>query len=144
MLEIHMKLCVTEPDFPDKIFFFQILRKWAKKWAQNRVFFKILKHFVINFHWICYLMKLYIICCVFAQIPCLGKFWFLRYRPNCSQPIRLQDFLISYISRTNQWNCLILCMWIQIHMNEKFIKNFLDCCSQKWVWPVLSQDSKFD
>ena len=44
----------------------------------------------------------YIIWCVPAQIPHLGKISFLRYGPKCSQPIRLQDFLINHISRTNQ------------------------------------------
>ena len=29
------------------------------------------------------------------QISYLGKFWFLRYGPKCSWPIRLQDFSIS-------------------------------------------------
>ena len=37
-------------------------------------------------------MKIYV-SCVPAQIPYLGKFWFLRYGPKCSQLIRLQDFL---------------------------------------------------
>ena len=40
-------------------------------------------------------MKIYIICCVPAQISYLGKFWILRYGPKCSKPIRLQDFLVS-------------------------------------------------
>ena len=40
------------------------------KWAKNRVFW-IKKYVVINFHWICALMKIYIICCVPAQILCL-------------------------------------------------------------------------
>ena len=40
-------------------------------------------------------MKIYIISYVPAQIPCLGKFLFLRYGPKCSQQIRLQYFLIS-------------------------------------------------
>ena len=29
VLENHMKLCVTEPDFPEKIF---LPQKWAKTW----------------------------------------------------------------------------------------------------------------
>ena len=29
------------------------------------------------------------------QILYLGKFWFLRYGPKCSWPIRLQDFSIN-------------------------------------------------
>ena len=45
-------------------------------------------------------------CCVPAQIPYLEKYLFLRYGPKCSQSIRLQDFLINLISRTNQWNFL--------------------------------------
>ena len=34
-LEIHMKLCMTESDFPEKKFFAQ---KIDQKWAKNRVF----------------------------------------------------------------------------------------------------------
>ena len=29
------------------------------------------------------------------QISYLGKFWFLRYGPKCSWPIKLQDMLIN-------------------------------------------------
>ena len=87
------------------------------KMGQKQGFLNILKNFVINFYWICSIMKIYIICCVPAQIPYLGKFLFLRYGPKCSQPIRLQDFLINHISRTNQWNSLIFCMLIQIYIN---------------------------
>ena len=34
-LEIHMKLCMTAPDFPEKNFFAE---KIDQKWAKNRVF----------------------------------------------------------------------------------------------------------
>ena len=37
------------------------------------------------------IMKVKIVCCIFAQIPYLGKIWFLRYVPKCSWPIRSQD-----------------------------------------------------
>ena len=30
------------------------------------------------------------------QISYLGKFWFLRYGPKCSWPIRLQDFFMNH------------------------------------------------
>ena len=33
--------------------------------------------------------------CMLEQTSYLGKFWFLRYGPKCSWPIRLQDFLIN-------------------------------------------------
>ena len=99
--------------FSRKKFLFQ-------KWVKNRVFLIYWK----KIYWIWPAMKIYIICCVPAQIPYLGKFWFLRYRPKFSQPIRQQDFLINHISRTNQWISLILRMLIQISVNQKLIKNF--------------------
>ena len=67
---------------------------------------------------------MYIICCVPAQIPYFGKFCFLRYGPKCSQPIRLQDFLINHISRTNHWSSLIFCVLIQIHINQMLVKKW--------------------
>ena len=99
-----------------KIFFAPKIGKVGQKWAKT-FFFNVLKNFVINFYWICSMTKIYIICCVPAQSPYLGKFWFLGYGPKCSEPIRLQDFLINHISRTNQWNSLIFCMLIQIYIN---------------------------
>ena len=117
VLESHVKLCVTEPDFLGKCFFPSKIGKMDLKWANNRVFFNLLENLVINFYWIWSIMKIYIICCVPAQIPYLGKFLFLRYGPKCSQPIRLQDFLINHISRTNQWNSLIFYMLTQLHIN---------------------------
>ena len=47
-------------------------------------------------------MNIYIICGVPAQIPYLRKFWFLRYEPKRSQPIRLKDFLINHIYLKNK------------------------------------------
>ena len=75
----HVLLCVTEPDFLKKIF---LPHRWGK-WAKNKVF---------NFFWIWSIMKLYIICCIFAQIPYLGKILFLRYGPKCFWPIRFHYF----------------------------------------------------
>ena len=102
VLETDMKLCVTEPDFLEKNFLPPKLGKVNQNWAKNRVFFNLLKNLVINFYWICSIMKIYIICCAPAQIPYLGKILFLRYGPKCPKPIRLQDVLINHISRTNQ------------------------------------------
>ena len=76
--------------FSRKSFFATKIRKMDQKWAKNRVF---LIYWKIWFCWICSVMKTYIICCVPEQIPYFGKFLFLRYRPKCSQSIRLSDFL---------------------------------------------------
>ena len=53
-----------------------------------------------------------IICCVLAEIPYLGKFLFLRYGlKNVLSHIRLQDFLINNISRTDHWNSWFFAFW---------------------------------
>ena len=46
MLETHMKLCVTESDFPEK----KILPQKLGKWAKNGLKTGFLKNFVINFY----------------------------------------------------------------------------------------------
>ena len=46
-----------------------------------------------------------------------GNILFLKYKPKCSQPIKLKDFLINHISRTNQWNSLNFWMLIQTQIN---------------------------
>ena len=119
VLETLMILCMTEQDILKKRFMLGV------KIGQREAFLNLKKNLVINFHWSCSIMKIYIICYVPAQIPYLGKILFLRYRPKCSQPIRLQDFLINYFSRTNGSNSLIFCILIQIHKIEKLIENFL-------------------
>ena len=72
--------------------------------GQKRGFLNLFKNLVIIFYIICSIIKIYIIYCVPVQITYLGKYFFVRYRPKCFQPIILQDFLINNISRTNQWN----------------------------------------
>ena len=62
------------------------------KMDQKQGFLNLLENFVLNFFWIWSIKKFYNICCILAQIPYLGKFWFLRYGPKCSRPIRLHYF----------------------------------------------------
>ena len=89
VLETLMKLCVTAK-FLENIFVLKI-----GELGQKQVFLNLYKYLVIYFYWICYKRKIYIICCVPAQIPCLEKILSLRYRPKCFQPIRLQDIFKS-------------------------------------------------
>ena len=108
-LEIHMKLCVKEPDvlkkkiggeggeWPEtgpKTGFFEFIEKFGHY---------ILLNLFCNENLYAYI-NLYNenLCCVPSQIPNLGTFLFLRYEPKCSQPIRLQGFLTNHISGTNQ------------------------------------------
>ena len=50
MLYTHMKLCVTEPDFPEKMFLSQKLGNWDKNGPKTGFFLNILKNFGINFY----------------------------------------------------------------------------------------------
>ena len=110
VLETH-EIARDRAGFYEKKFFFAPkLRKKAQNGSKTGVF-NLFKNLVINFYWIWSIMEIYIIWCVPAQIPYLGKFLFLRYRPKCSHPIRLQDFLINHISRTNQWYNLFFACW---------------------------------
>ena len=116
VLEIYMKLCVTEADFPEKNFLLRKLGKWTKNGPKTG-FFEFIEKFC---HYLLLTLpydEIYFICCISAQIPYLGKFLFLRYGPKCSQAIRLQDFSINHISRANQWNSVIFCMFIRIYIN---------------------------
>ena len=49
VLETHMKLCVTEPDFPGKVF---CLKNWENgpKIGQKQGFFNLLKNLFLNFY----------------------------------------------------------------------------------------------
>ena len=129
MIETHIKLRVWQSRIFQKKMFCHKNWENGPKMGQKQGFLDILKNFVVNFYWICSIMKIYIIYCVPAQIPYLGKFWFLRYGPKWSQPIRLQDFLINHISRTDQWNSLFFCMLIQIQKKLKVYQFFFG-----WAW----------
>ena len=59
----------------------------------RKVYFFSDLHFFIN---LVYNESLYYCnSCMFEQISYLRKFWFLRYGPKCSWPVRLQDFSIN-------------------------------------------------
>ena len=109
----HVKLCMTELVFPVKFFFPKNWENGPKK-GQKQGFFNWLENLAINFYWIWSVIKIYIMCCVPALIEYLRKFLFLRYGPKCSQPSRLQDFLINHISRINQWNAWFFTCFLKI------------------------------
>ena len=99
--------------------------------------------FIINFEHISHLVLVFLLltlaskcglgCYISAQIPYLRKIWFLRYGPECSQPIRLQDFYNICIFGTKWWNSLIFYILIQIHENQKLIK-------KSWTYLTISQE----
>ena len=72
-------------------------QKWEKQ-TSPRVFEKVQSFFSALYFFInlVYNESLYYCnSCIFEQISYLRKFWFLRYGPKCSWPIRLWDFSIN-------------------------------------------------
>ena len=128
---LDMTLWVTEPNFPEKYFALQKLGKWTKN-GPKKGFLNLLKNLVINIYWICSKLKIYIICCVSTQIPYLGKFLFLRYAPKCSQPIKLQDFLIDHIFRTIiEMAWWFFTCWYKFTKIKSWSKHF------RWAWSKM-------
>ena len=74
-----------------------------KNWGNGpkKGFLNLKENLVINFHWICSIMNVFIICCVPAQNLCLGKILFLRCRPKYSQSIKLHNFEMNYFFIAN-------------------------------------------
>ena len=133
VLEAYIKLYMIQPDFLEINFLCQNRKcENGPKMGQKQGFLNLLKTFVINFYWICSIMKIYIIYCVSAQTLYLGKCLFPRYGQKCSQPIRLQDFLMNHISRTDQWNSLIF-----LHIDTNSNKLKVNHKIFRWAWSKM-------
>ena len=78
MLETHLKFCMAELDFLGERICPQ---NWGNgpKMCQKQGFLNLLENLIINFYWICSIMKINIICCIPAQILYLWKLFFLRH-----------------------------------------------------------------
>ena len=83
----HYEVLHDNPIFLKNIF-------CPKNWGNGPKigFLNLKENLIINFHWICSVMNMFIICCVPAQILCLGKILFLRCRLKYSWPIKLHNF----------------------------------------------------
>ena len=80
-----------------------------------------MKNLVINFSWIWSQIKVCSISCILALIPYMGKIWFLRFGPKCSQPIRLQGFKISISQEQNDEKAWFFACWYRFM--ESWLKN---------------------
>ena len=112
VLESHMKLFMAA-GFSGKNFF--CLQNWEN--GPKTGFFQYIGKFCDLF-WLhlFYNENWYYLLCSCTN-PIFKKIFIPEIWAKCSQPIRLQDFLINHRSRTSQWNSLIFCMLIQIHIN---------------------------
>ena len=97
VLGAHVVLCMTEPDFLKKMVYPQNGEN-----RPNPGFFECIGKFSFFLRSLFFISLVYneslYYCnsCMLEQISYLGKFWFLRYGPKCSWPIRLQDFSINH------------------------------------------------
>ena len=125
VLGAHVVLCMTKPNFLKKMFypqngenrpspgFFECIEKF-------RFFFLVLYFFIsVVYNESLYYRNSFML----EQISYLGKFWFLRYDPKCSWPIRLQDFSI---------NCRTLKLAVS-HKEINEINWFLVCPSNSFL-----------
>ena len=123
-----MCCCAWQLAFLKKIVFPKKCAKCAKKRLLN-----VSETFVFSFFWIWSIVKVYFICCILAHIPVLEKIWFLRFRRICSQPVRLHDFKINYISRTKwQISLIFLCWYRFMTWKLELIKKYWGGFGQKW------------
>ena len=130
VLETHMKFCMTELDFSGKLFLCQKLEKWTKKKPENK-FLNLLKSLVFYFYWICSIIIIYIIFCVFAQIHDLEKCLFLR--KQTLDVVSLVTGLWLYLkNELIKWTD---CLHAGANSEKlKVISLFLGECDQKWAW----------
>ena len=127
VLETGMKLCVKESDIVEKLFLPQKIEKMVKN--RPKIGFLHLKNnLVINFHWICSMMKIYIIFCVPGQIPYLGKIFFLRYRTKCSKCTIFKSTISpEQIDETASF----FAYWYKFTKIKNWLKSF------GWIWSKL-------
>ena len=96
VLGAHAVLCMT--DFL-KIMFCCKMRKISPAKGSLNAYIGKFSFFSQFFHFfsVWSIMKVLYYCNFYMleQIPYLEKFWFLKYDPKCSWPIRLQDFSIN-------------------------------------------------
>ena len=63
-------------------------------------------------------------CCMLQQISYLGKFWFVRYGPKWSWPIRFRDFSINCRTRMavshEEINGI---KWFLVYPSDSFLRN---------------------
>ena len=136
MLGAYVVLRITEADFLKIMFCLPNSKNWPSLGffeciGKFSFFFSVL-YFFIN---LVYNESLYYCnSCMLEQISYLGKFWFLRYGPKCSWPIRLQDFSINRRTlklavshkEINEIN------WFLVYHSNSFLRNGLLGFSDFW------------
>ena len=107
-------LCMTEPDLFRKTSFAPNTAKLGQNWTTTKAFLNLLKKLILNFCWICSILKKKFISFVSVHNLCLVKIFFLRFGPKCFLTIRLQYFWMNEI---NEIAWFFAC-WYQFQKNK--------------------------
>ena len=99
-----------------------ILPPKCRKWAKNKVFEIIAKFSHWYFLNLVYKESLYYLLSSCTN-SILGKSWFLRYRPKCSRPIRLQDFKSTIFPGQNYEKAKFCACWHRFMIIKRWLKN---------------------
>ena len=134
MLETHVKLCMKEQNFLEKVLLPQKYGKWTKKWVSWnywKMWSLIFTEFVQSWELILF--------AVFLHKPLCRKTLFPGIWAKMLSPSQIPGFLNQLNPRKNWWNSLIFCM--------KFtkIKSWWKCLGgsgQRWVLSVWSWYSR--
>ena len=125
VLGAHVVLCITARFFEKNV----SVPKWGKQ-SKPRVlrmyrkvqFFSLVFYFVIS---VVYESLYYCNSFMLEHISYLEKFWFLRYGPKFSWPIRLQVFSINH-KEINEIN------WVLVCPSNSFLRNGTLVFSDFW------------
>ena len=128
-----MKLCMTSRLF-EKLFLPLKFGKWVKIRSKIVLFLNLKKNLVINFHWICSVMKIFIICCVHTQIIGYGQsgLWTLKLTVSQECINGINWFFACW------YNFMQIKSWLKI-LGVVMVKNesgWIDCVSEteKMEW----------
>ena len=111
------------------------------KLGQKQFLFNLLKNLLINFYWICFIMKSYIICCVSRKIPYLVKFLFHNMSEKWLKGIfqlSWKTFVMHFCLRYYKQKVILMCIFLyKPHIWENSFsvvvaENFLIRCISKW------------
>ena len=126
--------------FLKKLFLLQKFWEMGRKYARNRVL-NLKKNMIINFHWICSIMTVYILCCVPAQIVFWEKSCSWDIDPNpCSQAdCRIFKSSVSpkqIDEAASFFACWYKCTKIKNWLKFFWLDMFQNGCCQYGLWTL--------
>ena len=113
-----------------------------KEFGKNRMFWNYWKIWSLNCFWIQFLMKVYNIYCILAQIP-LTKLWFLMCQNVLGQSCCRIFKSVIFLKESDEITWFLGC-WYKFMEVKSWLKNTGVGMVIECVWSFWSQDSKID